>query len=193
MKKQKYNNMLKSTRKLENLINNLNVDKEKLFYDAVNKISNRETTSIPPLRDPKSDEVIATTDDEIANELHKFYSIPPKRNPYESKHIAYHNHVDNFVENYPNNHNKDDDIVNRPFNEQEVLYVINNLNINSAMAFDFVRYKLIKWSKFEIVYNLTNLFNMCYCLHQKCPLIWKYAEYVPVPKPGRVPYYCKNI
>ena len=39
----------------------------------------------------------------------------------------------------------------------------------------------------------TNLFNMCYYTHQKCPSIWKYGEYLPVPKPGRVPYYCKNI
>ena len=39
LKKHKYHNMLKSTRKLENLINNPNVDKEKLFYDAIAKIS----------------------------------------------------------------------------------------------------------------------------------------------------------
>ena len=93
MRKHKYNNMLKSTRKLEKLINNPNVDKEKLFYDAVNKISNRSTISIPPLRNPKNDEIIATSDKEIADELHKFYCKPSTRNPYEPKHIVYHNHV----------------------------------------------------------------------------------------------------
>ena len=193
MKKYKYENMLKSTRKLENLINNPNVNKEKLFYDAVKKISNNTTISIPPLRNPKTDEIIATSDAEIADELHKFYCTPPTRNPYEPKHIAYHNHVDNFVLNYPNNRNNSDNIVNREFTEQEVLYVINNLNLNSSMAFDFVHYQLLHWAKLEIVSNLTNLFNMCYYIHQKCPKIWKYGEFVPVPKPGRVPYYCKNI
>ena len=193
LKKHKYNNMLKSTRKLESLINNPNVDKEKLFYDAVKKISNRTSVSIPPLRNPKTDEIIATSDKEIADELHKFYCKPPTRNPYEPKHIAYHNHVDNFVNNYANNHNKNDNIVNRKFTEQEVLYVINNLNINSSMAFDFIHYQILHWTKLEIVYNLTNLFNLCFYVHQKCPKIWKYGEFVPIPKPGRVPYYCKNI
>ena len=30
-----------------------NVNKEKLFYGAINKISNRSSISIPPLRNPK--------------------------------------------------------------------------------------------------------------------------------------------
>ena len=88
--------MLKSTRKLESLINNPSVNKEKLFYDAVNKISNRSTISIPPLRNPKTDEIIANSDKEIANELHKIYCEPPTRNTYEPKHIVYHKHVDNL-------------------------------------------------------------------------------------------------
>ena len=173
LKKHKYENMLKSTRKLENLINNPNVNKEDLFYDAIKKISNNTSIAIPPLRNPKTDEIIATTDSEIADELHKFYCTPPTRNPYEEKHIAYHNHVDNFVINYPKNRNNNDNIVNRRFTEQEVLYVINNLNLNSSMAFDFIHYQLLHWSKLEIVNNLTKLFNLCYYDHQRCPNIWK--------------------
>ena len=193
MKKNKYKNMMKSTRKMEQLINDPNVNKDKLFYNAISKISSRSTITIPPIRNPKNDNVIATTDDEIADELHKFYCQPPSRNPYEPQHIAYHQHVDKFVENYPNNRNDNNNIVNRKFTIQETLYVINNLNRNSAMAFDFIHYELIFWIKHQIVFNLTELFNLCYYKHQKCPKIWKYGEFVPIPKPGRVPYYCKNI
>ena len=31
--------------------------------------------------------------------------------------------------------------------------------------------------------NLTLLFNLCFFDHQICPNIWKYGEYIPVPKP----------
>ena len=76
---------------------------------------------------------------------------------------------------------------------QEVLHVLNNINKRSAMAFDMVHYQLLVWCKEKIAFNLTKLFNLCFVKHQICPDIWKYGEYVPVPKPGRVPYYCKNI
>ena len=84
---------MKTTMKIERLINDPNVNKDKLFYDAINKISNRSSISIHPLRDPSDDSVIASTDKEIADELHK----------YEKKHIAFHDHVDCFVNNYKNN------------------------------------------------------------------------------------------
>ena len=70
--------------------------------------------------------------------------------------------------------------------------VINDLNKNSAMAFDFMHFKLIQWSKKVILENLTLLFNLCF-EYQICPDIWKYGEYIPVPKPGRPPQYAKNI
>ena len=144
MNKNKYKNMMKATRKMENLINDPNVNEDKLFYNAISKISSNSTITIPPLRNPTNDNIIATTEYEIADELHKFYCKPPSRNPYEPKHIAYHQHVDNFVENYPNNHKMNDNIVNRKFTVQEILYVINNLNRNSAMAFDFIHYEHYK-------------------------------------------------
>ena len=193
LKRYKYRNMMRSTMKIERLINDPNVNKEKLFYGAINKISNRSSVSIPPLRDPSDDHVIASTDAEIADELHKYYVKPLKRNTYEPKHIVFHEHVDNFVNNYENNNNNSDNIVNREFTEQEVLYVINNLNRNSAMAFDYIHYELVYWVKHQIVYCLTKLFNLCFVKHQKCRNIWKFSEFVPVPKPGRPSYYCKNI
>ena len=64
--KHKHKNILKSTHKFEKLINDPNVDKEKLFYEAIDKISNRKSKNIPPLRNIKNDEIIATSDMEIA-------------------------------------------------------------------------------------------------------------------------------
>ena len=193
LNKHKYSNILKSTKKMEKLINDPNVNKEKLFYDTINKISNKAMTSIPPLRDKKNDNVIATTNEEIADTLHRHYCKPIQRNVYEPKHIAFHEHVDNFMNNYNKNKNKNDNIVNRAFEEQEIMHVINNINRHSAMAFDLIHYELLYWGKYQLKFCLTKLFNLCYYEHQKCPKVWKYAEYTPVPKPGRVPYYCGNI
>ena len=192
LNERKYKNVLKSTKNFEKLINDPNVDKEKLFYEAVDQISNRKTKTIPPIRDPKHDDIIATTNMEIADTLHKFYCKPIKRNEYEPKYKAFHRHVDIFMKKYKKNNNNNGTIVNRPFTTQEVLHVLNNINKRSAMAFDLMHYQLLVWCKEKIVFNLTKLFNLCFVKHQKCPNIWKYGEYVPVPKPGRVPYYCKN-
>ena len=193
LKKQKYKNILKKTQQLERLINDPNVDNEKLFYDALDKISNNKSKNIPPIRDPSSDKIIATTDMEIADTLHKFYCQPLKRNKYEPKHIAFHRHVSNWMKNYEKNNNQSNSMVNRPYTTQEVLHALNNVNKHSAMAFDLMHYQLLLWCKNEIIINLTNLFNLCFVKHQICPKLWKYGEYVPVPKPGRVPYYCSNI
>ena len=93
----KYKNILKATQKFERLINDTNVDKEKLFYEAVNKLSNRKSTLIPPIRNPKTYEILATTDKEISNTLHKYYCQPLKRNEYEPKHKALHTQ---FIKNH---------------------------------------------------------------------------------------------
>ena len=193
LKKNKYKNILESTKKIERLINDPKVNNEKMFYDLIAKITQKKSNTIPPLRDPKNDNIIAQSDMEIANELHRHYTQPLKRNPYNDDHIRFHNYVTDYVNKYGKNRNQNESIVNREYTEQEVLHVINNLNKISAMAFDFIHYQLIIWVKFIIVKYLTLLFNLCFFIHQKCPQVWKYGEFVPIPKPGRVPYYCKNI
>ena len=85
------------------------------------------------------------------------------------------------------------DMVNRKFTQQEVMHVLMTINVQSAMAFDYIHYQLLSWARFVIIANLTLLFNLVFFTHQICPQIWKYGEYIPVPKPGRVSYYCKNI
>ena len=193
LKKQKYKNVLASTEKIEKLINDPKVNNEKMFYDLINKISQKKTNQIPPIRNPRNNEIIATTNEEISSELHRHFTRDLTRNKYEDKHIIFHNHVNNTMNNYKKNRLQSNSIVNRKYTEQEVLHVINNVNKLSAMAFDFIHYQLIIWSKFIILTNLTLLFNLCFYIHQKCPKVWKFGEYVPIPKPGRIPYYSKNI
>ena len=193
LKKRKYKNIIQSTENIEKLINNNNVSKEKLFYNMVNKLSNRQTHSIPPLRDVNSDEIIAQTDMEIANKLHEHYCTKLKRNKYKKRHILFHNYVESTIQNYEINRNNEQDIVNRKFTQQEVMHVLMTINVQSAMAYDYIHYQLLFWARFIIIANLTLLFNLVFFVHQIYPQIWKYGEYIPVPKPGRVPYYCKNI
>ena len=193
LKKKKYKNILQSTSNIERLINNSGINQEKLFYNMVNKISNRQTHSIPPLRDVDTDEIIAQTDMEIANKLHDHYCTKLKRNKYKQRHRLFHNYVESVIENYEKNRNKENDIVNRKFTQQEVMHVLTAINVQSAMGYDYIHYQLLVWAKVVIIANLTLLFNLVFYIHQVCPKIWKFGEYVPVPKPGRAPYYCKNI
>ena len=106
---------MKSTENIERLLNNNSVNKEKVFFNTVNKLSNRQRKNIPPLRDPDTDVVIAQTDEEIADELHRFYCKKLKRNKYNAEHETFHNYVDNFIENYKTNDNQRDSILNREF------------------------------------------------------------------------------
>ena len=73
IKKNKYKNVIKSTENIERILNNNNISKDKVFFNTVNKIANRQSKQIPPLRDPDSDQIIAQTDDEIADTLHRHY------------------------------------------------------------------------------------------------------------------------
>ena len=133
--------------------------------------------------------------EEITTHIHNHFISPVKRNrkDYEQRHKNFHNRINNWMENYTFNRNNNDSILNRKYSKQEVLKVINDLNKNSAIAFHFIHFKLIQWCKYTILENLTLLFNLCFYDHQVCPDIWKYGEYILVPKPSRPPQYAKNI
>ena len=73
IKKKKYKNVLESTNNIERILNSNSVNNEKVFFDMVKKISHRQERQIPPLRDPKTDEIIAQTDIEIADKLHDHF------------------------------------------------------------------------------------------------------------------------
>ena len=193
LKKRKYLNIIESTKRVERLINDPNVNNSKLFYDTLSKISHRASKKIPLIKDMKTDKVIATTDEKIAEKIHEYYIRPLSRNPPAPELTRFHNYVDNYINNYNVNNNKNDSIVNRAFAQQEVAHALNTINTQSAMAFDLVHYKLLYWARNIIVANLTLLFNLCFFIHQKCPKVWRFGEYIPIPKPGRPPYYCKNI
>ena len=191
--KSKSNKVLKSTLHMEAVLNDPSVKVDKVFWKMVDRISNVKENYIPPIRNDKNDKVIATTTEEIANCLHLHFIKEPKRNKYQQKHINYHNKINNKMDNYKYNKDDNQSMLNRKIQEQEVMKVINDINKNSAMGFDFMHYKLINWAKNIIVPNLTLLFNLCFYTHQKCPKAWKKGEFIPIRKPGRVPHYCKNI
>ena len=191
--KSKSNKVVKSTLYMESVINDPNTKIDKAFWNMVDKISNVKENFIPPLRNDQNDKVIASTTQEIANQLHQHFIKDPKRNKYEQRHINYHNKINNFMYEYKYNNDDKDSLINRRISQQEIYHVLNHINQDSAMGFDFIHYKLLKWTKQVIVPNLTLLFNLCFSIHQKCPAIWKKGEFVPIRKPGRVPYYCKNI
>ena len=191
--KSKSSKVLKSTLYMEAVINDPNVKVDKFFWKMVDKISNVKDNYIPPIRNEKNEKVIATTTEEIANVLHLHFIKDPKRNEYEPKHIKYHNMVNSKMNNYKYNRKDNNSILNRQMKEQEILHVLNNINKDSAMGFDFMHYKLLNWGRKIIIKNLTLLFNLCFFKHQKCPKAWKKGEFIPIRKPGRVPYYSKNI
>ena len=191
----KQNTILESTKKIEKLINKNGAKNDKLFWSLSNKLTRTNQNVIPPQRDPKTNKIIATTMEEITDLIHKHFINPVKRNSkdYQPRHLRFHKKVENWMENYKFNKKDNTSILNRKYSKQEIIHVINNLNGDSAMAFDFVHFKLIKWCKKHLVDNLVLLFNLCFFKYQTCPNIWKYGEYTPVPKPGRPPQFAKNI
>ena len=191
----KEDTIINSTKKMEKLINQKGAKNDKLFWNLSNKLTRNGQNSLPPQRDIKTDKIIATTTKEISEHIHEYFISPVKRNrkDYKKRHIDFHNRIEKWMKNYKYNKNNNESILNRKYTQQEVSKVINDLYINSAMAFDFIHFKLIKWCKDTILENLTLLFNLCFYDHQVCADIWKYGEYIPVPKPGRPPQYAKNI
>ena len=191
----KQDSILKSTAKIEKAINNKGAKCDKTFWKIANRITNTVSDSIPPQRDEKTDKILATTTLEIARHLHTHFIKPLQDNKdkYKPRHIRFHEKVDNYMETYKYNNNQNNSIVNRRYSKQEVLKVINDLNKDSAMSFDFIHFKLLKWSKYVILENLTLLFNLCFFDHQVYPTLWKHGEYIPIPKPGRPAKYSKNV
>ena len=193
--KNKQDSILTSTAKIEKLINKDGAKNDKVFWSISNKLTYSKSNTIPPQRDKKTNKIVATTIDEIANHIHKHFIRKVDRNEkdYQPRHLRFHEKIEKWWKNYKINRKNTNSILNREYPQQEVLHVINDLNENSAMSFDFIHFKMIKWCKMEILENLTLLFNLCFNIHQESPNIWKFGEYIPVPKPGRPPQFAKNI
>ena len=81
--KSKSNKVVKSTLHMEAVINDPNIKVDKVFWNMVDRISNVKENFIPPLRNDSSNKVIATTTEEIANQLHLHFIKDPKRNKYK--------------------------------------------------------------------------------------------------------------
>ena len=185
-------NIQKNTQIIEERINDAAIDKQKEFYKLYDSTKKTSEIKIGPLKD-KNDNIIATSKEEIANTLLKHFNAPLKQNEYNENHIKHHNKVSEFMNNYQFNRNNSNSVLNRLWTNQEVMKIINNLNLNSAMAHDMIHYKLIFIARHELINNLVCLFNYVYCIHAICPFVWKFGSIKPIPKAGRPPVYNKNI
>ena len=192
IRKIRENKLAEEANTIEDRLNSAAIDNSKEFYKLYNNTTKTNDIKMGPLKD-SNDNIIATTKEEIAYELLDHFNKPLKENKYNENNINNHNKVVNFMKNYKFNRNQSNSVMNRPFTNQEVMKIIKNLNLNSAMAYDMIHYKFLDIAKYELVIHLKNLFNMVYCLHAVCPRVWRKGGIKPIPKPGRPATYSKNI
>ena len=177
----------------EQRINDASIDNTKEFYRLYKNAANNSNTKIGPIYDKINGNIIASTKDEIANQLLNHFNKPLIENKYNEKAIKNHKIVETFMSNYKINRNKSNISYNKPFTNFEVMRLINTLNLNSAMGYDMIHYKLLHIPRFEIVTYLTALYNLSFYIHRKIPTCWRYSNITPIPKPGKKPIIEKNI
>ena len=176
----------------EERINNASIDNTKEFYRLYNKATKATNTSIGPLYDKIGGKIKATSNKDIAENLLTHYNKPLKENKYNKEAKENHTKVETFMNNYKINNNQSNKIYNKPFTNFEVMKLINNLNLNSAMGYDMIHYKLLFNAKYEIITYLTALYNLSFIIHRKVPKCWRYSIITPIPKPGRKPIIEQN-
>ena len=144
--KSKQDSIIKSTMIMEKLINKDGAKNEKTFWSISNKLTKSTVNTIPSQRDNKTNKIVATTMEEITEHIHRHFISPVKRNrkDYKKRHLDFHQRVKQWKNNYTFNKNNSESILNRQYSKQEVLKVINDLNKDSAMAVDFIHFKLIQ-------------------------------------------------
>ena len=194
IQKQKEKRIISNTENIEKNINKaIEKNCDKTFHNLYKIAANSKKDEIKLLRDKKSKEIIATSEEAIANKLIIHFNDEPKRNDYNDEAIEIHNGIDLFMQDYKPNHNQNNSVLNREFSEQEIMKRINKLNLDSAMAWDEIHYKLLHIAKYIIVPCLVLIFNAIYIIHQYLPYFWRFSEYIPAVKPGRDADYMDNI
>ena len=197
-RRERHININKEINNRETRINDSAIDNTKEFHKLVNQadamVNGKSSTNIGPLKN-NSGNIIASSNEEIANTLQNHFNKPLTDNSklYTSDHIQFHNHVSQFMENYKFNHNKNNTLINKQFTIHEFMRVICSLNLNSAMSYDMIHYKLIYIGRYELITGFTALVNTAYCYHQHFPHIWRFTPITPIPKPTRSPTICKNV
>ena len=185
-----------ATETTEARINDSAIDNSKEFFRLhKNETKTTTTTKLGPLEDTQGN-VIATTNEEIANELLNHFNKdlePIRRQKYTQEHINFHNHVDDFINKYQINHNKNNHLINKPFTNHEMMRVLCSLNLNSAMSYDMIHYKILNICRYEIITEYTALSNLGYHYHQIFPECWTKTPITPIPKIGRPSTIAKNI
>ena len=162
----------------------------KLLHQLYGQATNDPTPPIPPQM--KDGKIVALTVPEIANHLHKHFNRTIVENDYEDEHKEFHKLVHEQMQTYERQFVNEDNILNRAFNEQEVIRTINTANKNSAMGIDRVHMKLIYFAKNQISPHLCKLWNYMYVIHGRSPYSWKFSDIFPIPKPGRDNSITKN-
>jgi hypothetical protein len=74
-----------------------------------------------------------------------------------------------------------------PFSPAEVSAVIARLNVHKAPGYDLISGKVLRKLPPAAVALLTTLFNSIFRLSYY-PLLWKFAQIIMVPKPGKPTY-----
>ena len=174
----------------EDRINDAAVDNSKEFYRLHAQANKQETRQIGPLKDEKGTYVTAK---EVSERLLLHFNEPLIENKYEQRHLDWHNEFKKWNVKYKPNKNDPNSILNKPFDSREVINLLSNLNLNSAMAHDMMHYKLLNIAKYELAPYIVKLFNLIYIEHQTYPNCWRNSPIKPFTKPGRDPSKCGSI
>ena len=184
LNKIKANKIKKLRKHVKQRIDESSIGDSRLFYQLYYQAAKEKSNGIPALKD-KDGHVTATTTKEKAEVLHSHFNRKIKENEYKQTHKDFHQHVSNCISQDIHNNEDPQSIINRPWTQQEVMKVISSSKLNTAMGCDQIHQKLIHYAKDVIVPYLTNLWNLIYCIHAVAPQCWKYANIIPLPKPGR--------
>ena len=114
------------------------------------------------------------------------------KNEYTDENKKWHQKIEKISDAYVHTNKNPQSILNRPFTTQEILHVINGSNRNTAMGVDKIHAKLIYFAEHQLAPYLVKLWNYIYIVHSESPIIWKFTDIFPVPKPGRDNSITKN-
>ena len=111
---------------------------------------------------------------------------------HDDDHKDFYKHVHEKMRKYKCNFVNEDNILNYPFDTQELMHAINTSNRNSAMCIDKIDMKSIYLVKFQIAPHLNKLWIYIYVIHGRSPFSWKFSNMFSIPRHGRDNSIAKN-
>ena len=180
---------------LEQSINELAINDNKLFYSLVKKVSHHTNHGILPLRDPTTHQIKFINDIDKANALLNHFTSRVVDNDYKLHHLQFHQKIEDLVdEKYIHSckNNTNCDILNAPLDRNIIFKSINSSKLDTACGYDKISIKLIHYGKHVLIDRLVNLFNLVFIIHHQFPLCWKLINIFPIPKPNKDNTFIKN-